>query len=186
MSVGGAVKRINISGTEMKVTIIGNFDVIAATVNPNFQQTGTWYDYFSGESIEVTDVSEEIILNPGEYHIYTSVQLETPDITDPDTGFGEVGKDNGINIGLKTYPNPATEAVKIDFSLEKALENAEISILNLSGQKVNTLYSGKLLKGQHNFEWQLDTSQGNKVATGVYLLKISSGNLNKSSVLIVK
>jgi len=185
MSVGGAAKRINISGTDMDVTVIGNFDVSGKTIDPNFQQTGTWYDYFSGESIDVTNASEEITLAPGEFHIYTSVQLETPDISDPSTGFDDVTKANALNIRLRTYPNPATDRVKVEFSLENTIENADVSIFNINGQKVNTLFSGNLLKGQHNFEWQLNNEQGNKVAKGVYLLKVNANKINKNSVLIV-
>ncbi|NJO92197.1 MAG: hypothetical protein HC831_26935 [Chloroflexia bacterium] len=63
-------------------------------------------------------MNAEITLSPGEYHIYTTVQLETPDITDPSTGISEVESKNSINIGLKTYPNPATDMVNLEFSLE--------------------------------------------------------------------
>ncbi len=185
MSVAGSAKRINISGTDMDVTIIGNFDVSGKNIDPNFQQTGTWYDYFSGESIEVADVNEVITLSPGESHIYTTVQLETPDITDPSTGISEVGSKNNVNIGLKTYPNPATDMVNLEFSIENSVENAEIAVFNLSGQKINTIYSGKLMKGQHNFEWNLNNEQGAKVSKGLYLLKIKATNINQNSVIVV-
>lgn len=186
INVTGATKSINLTGSDMNVTIIGNFDVVAAEINPNFQQTGTWYDYFSGESISVTDVNANIALVPGEYHIYTTVQLAKPDITDPSTGIFEVKKNSSEQIGLKTYPNPATELVNIEFILEKQLENAEISVYNIHGQKVNTIYHGNLSKGQHKLEWQLNGAQGNKISKGLYLIKVSDGKLNNNSVVIVK
>ncbi len=185
MSVSGVDKRINISGTDMNVTIIGNFDVSGKNIIPNFQQTGTWYDFFSGESIEVTDVNAEITLAPGEYHIYTTVKLETPDITDPGTGINEVKNNTNLNIGLKTYPNPTSDKVNIEFSLENNLDNAELCVYNLNGQKINTIYSGKLLKGQHTFEWNVNNSQGTKVSKGLYLLKIKATNINQNSVIVV-
>jgi glycosidase len=185
MSVSGNVKRINISSPDMDVTIIGNFDVSGKTIDPNFQQTGSWYDYFTGESIDVTDVNAEITLSPGEYHIYTTVQLETPDITDPTTSIHEVNGKNNINIGLKTYPNPTTDRVKVEFSLENTVENAEIAVFNLNGQKVHTLYSGKLLEGQHSLDWNVNNKQGNKVSKGLYLLKIEATNINQNSVIVV-
>ena len=32
--------------TDMKVNILGNFGVSSVTINPAFQQTGKWYEYF--------------------------------------------------------------------------------------------------------------------------------------------
>jgi len=64
----------------MDVTIIGNFDVYPMTIDPDFTKTGTWYDYFTGESIEVTDVNMPIELDISEQRIYTSVQLDIPDL----------------------------------------------------------------------------------------------------------
>ena len=185
MDVGGALKRINLNGTNMDATIIGNFDVSEKNIDPNFQQTGTWYDYFTGEPIEITDVNEEITLAPGEYHIYTTVQLETPDITDPTTGISDVSRENNINIDLKTYPNPASDKIKVEFNLENSVERAEIALFNLNGQKVNTLYTGNLMKGQHSLEWNINNEQGNRVSKGFYLLQVKAANINQNSVLVV-
>jgi hypothetical protein len=80
-------------------------------------------------------VNAEITLSPGEYHIYTTVQLETPDITDPSTGINDFDGKNSLNIGLKTYPNPATDKVNLEFRLENTVENAEIAVFNLSDKK---------------------------------------------------
>jgi len=43
----------------------------------SFTSVGTWYDFFSGESMEVTAGSMEITLNPGEFHIYSDQQVST-------------------------------------------------------------------------------------------------------------
>ncbi|NJO92198.1 MAG: hypothetical protein HC831_26940 [Chloroflexia bacterium] len=53
------------------------------------------------------------------------------------------------------------------------------------GTKINTIYSGKLLKGQHNFEWTVNNEQGAKVSKGLYLLKIKATNINENSVIVV-
>jgi len=77
-SQNGSTKRINIAHATMDVTIIGNFDTEMATIDPNFSVDGTWYDFFSDDQIEVTDVNEEIGLFPGEFHIYTTLELPSP------------------------------------------------------------------------------------------------------------
>ncbi len=63
----------------MNVTIIGNFNVIDDAMSPNFQHTGKWYDFFSGDSIEVTDINEGVFLKAGEFHIYSDEKLPTPE-----------------------------------------------------------------------------------------------------------
>uniref|UniRef100_UPI003563EF0E alpha-amylase family glycosyl hydrolase n=1 Tax=Labilibaculum sp. TaxID=2060723 RepID=UPI003563EF0E len=81
LNTSSFLKRIEINDDDMDVRIIGNFDVEAGEIDPNFSETGTWYDYFSGEELTITDVNALIDLEAGEYHIYTNKQLTTPDIT---------------------------------------------------------------------------------------------------------
>jgi len=80
LATSQALKRIEINHSDMNVRIIGNFDVIAGEINPNFSETGSWYDYFTGKKITVSNPTEKIALEPGEYHIYTNKQLTTPNI----------------------------------------------------------------------------------------------------------
>ncbi|MFK7806503.1 MAG: DUF4961 domain-containing protein [Saprospiraceae bacterium] len=80
VSLSSYTKRINLNDDQTNATIIGNFDVVKKSIDPNFQSTGTWYDYFSGESISVSDVNAMIDLEPGEFHIYTDEPLETPNV----------------------------------------------------------------------------------------------------------
>jgi hypothetical protein len=80
IDVSDTLKTIHLRHEEMDVTIIGNFDTYPQTIDPAFTQTGTWYDYFSGESIEVSDIHMPIDLDISEYRIYTTKSLETPDL----------------------------------------------------------------------------------------------------------
>jgi hypothetical protein len=80
LNTGSFLKRIEINHSDMDVRVIGNFDVEEGEIDPNFSQTGSWYDYFSGQEISVSDVNAKISLAPGEYHIYTTKQLTTPDV----------------------------------------------------------------------------------------------------------
>jgi len=183
MSVGGAMKRINLTGTNMNVTIVGNFGVTEAQIDPNFQSTGVWYDYFSGGNMQVDNVNANLTLAPGEYHIYTSAQLTKPEVvTDIETVLGKTSK----TVHLKAFPNPAESIMSINFELEETAKNAEISIFNLSGQKVASLHNGQLSKGEQHFEWNLNSTKGQKVSSGAYLLKLKSENINENLILIVK
>lgn len=75
-----ALKRIEINHADMDVRIIGNFDIKEGSISANFSKTGTWYDYFSGQEVNVTAIDASITLQPGEYHIYTTKQLTQPNV----------------------------------------------------------------------------------------------------------
>ena len=78
LNVGGLTKSIVLRHTSMDVVIIGNFDVTSKSIAPQFTQTGIWYEYFTGEEKSVTNISESLTLNPGEYKLYSTVKLLDP------------------------------------------------------------------------------------------------------------
>jgi 1,4-alpha-glucan branching enzyme len=74
-SLGGAIKTIQLKDASANVEVVGNFDVVQQTGNIDFPATGTWYDNISGSSINVTSLPYSMTLQPGEYHVYSSVAL---------------------------------------------------------------------------------------------------------------
>ncbi len=75
-NLAGSVKNIALSGNGVDVQVVGNYDVTAQSATVNFTRTGTWYDYVSGSTINVTNTATNMTLNPGEYHIYSSQRLQ--------------------------------------------------------------------------------------------------------------
>jgi 1,4-alpha-glucan branching enzyme len=106
--VSGPWKRIEIDDPEMDIRIIGNFDVVPLTVNPSFSHTGTWFDFFSGKEVEVTDTEREVVLMPGQFHIFTSKRVFTPEISREEPVFTDSSE------SLELYPNPAGDAVYVN------------------------------------------------------------------------
>lgn len=77
--LSGLGKRMWIAHSSMNVVIVGNMDVNGMAIMPGFQNTGTWYDYFEGTSFQVSDAAGHTInLAPGEYKVFTSVELDRP------------------------------------------------------------------------------------------------------------
>lgn len=77
--LGSLVKRAWIAHNTMNVVTGANFDVKNNTINPVFQHTGTWYNYFTGENFEVNSTSGySINANPGEYYLFTDKKLTRP------------------------------------------------------------------------------------------------------------
>jgi len=81
ISAWGKQKQIHINDGSMNVTIFGNFDVADQNTYTGFQHTGKWYDYFTGNELDVTNTQMTIPLKPGKFHIYTNKKLPVPDMS---------------------------------------------------------------------------------------------------------
>ena len=164
----------------MNVTILGNFDVVTDNIDPDFQYTGYWYDYFSGDSIDVADVNAEITLNAGQYKIYTDVKLEKPEI-----GIGINDHSELPSIIHAIYPNPSDNQFNIAFSLSERTV-VKINIYNLSGQHIASVYNGKLSPGKQSIVWNGLNDTGDKVNQGMYLAEVMVNGQKEVKKLIVK
>ncbi len=166
--VGGLGKRLIIQHPQMDVVIIANFDVNPISMVPGFTQTGTWYDYFTGGSIIEENLSNPFLLEPGEYRVYTTVELETPDITVGvyDTDFAGGALD-------APYPNPFTDFTQLSFDLEKSSQ-IEILVMDLQGRVIRNLASGKFAAGNHMQRWNGRDDSGAKVPAGLYFINLRS------------
>jgi 1,4-alpha-glucan branching enzyme len=74
-SLGGAIKTIQLKDASANVEVIGNFDIVQQTGSISFPSIGIWYDNISKTSINVTSLPYSMTLQPGEYHVYSSVTL---------------------------------------------------------------------------------------------------------------
>lgn len=72
-------KKIWITHSSMDVLITVNMGVNGFIMSPGFTHAGTWYDYFSGEAITVTDPGGHYFYyNPGDYRVFTSQPVAKP------------------------------------------------------------------------------------------------------------
>jgi 1,4-alpha-glucan branching enzyme len=164
--VGGLEKRLIIQHPEMDVVIIANFDVVPQSILPGFTQTGTWYDYFTGESIVEENLSNQFLLEPGEYRVYTTLELETPDIS--------LNIDEADFVGGSLdvpYPNPFSDFTQLSFTLEQSAQ-VDMVVVDLQGRIVRNLASGKFSSGNHMQRWNARDNAGAKVASGLYLIQL--------------
>jgi hypothetical protein len=154
MAVNGATKRINLSDNNLNVTVIGNFDVVSAFVNPNFQKSGTWYEFFTGTTINVTAPTQQLVLQPGEYRLYTDRYI-TP-LVNPGTSTNEKLKEEETKISI--YPNP----VKNILFIGSDESGGDVEIFNFKGQSI----AKERLKGK-SIAFPIEN-----LAPGIYFVKI--------------
>ncbi len=128
LSLDGAMKRIHLNHPSNQVTVLGNFGIEAGEINPGFQQTGTWYEFFSRDELEVDDVNQTISLQPGEYRMYSTTAF-------PDHGVPLQSEDpegSPANDELRIYPNPARATLNVDAT--STIE--EVKVIDLIGRTV--------------------------------------------------
>lgn len=82
------------------------------------------------------------------------------------------------------FPNPFSNSTTFSFYLFESAQ-VEIDIYNIRGQKVSTVLKKKCVEGPHSGTWYGIDDYGNKVATGVYLYKVSIEDKIKINKLLL-
>ena len=116
---------------EMNVQIVVNFDVSEQGVIVEFPHPGTWYDYYAhGNPLNVASTSMAINLQPGEYKMFTDVQIENTLIT---------GVEEETMPSMRIYPNPVNQLINIEPEQEIIYR---MTLRNLYGQEFYVPRSG--------------------------------------------
>lgn len=166
---GGMGKRIQLNHPEMNAVVIGNTDVVGINMVPGFQQTGTWYEYFSGDVIEENNLENAFFLEPGEYRIYTDEPLPTPDLS---TSIDEVME--FFNVEFIAQPNPFENSVELYLSLSQQ-GSLDLIISDMSGRVVKSMNDVQLASGDQMIRWDGRDDFGNELNAGLYIVTAKAG-----------
>jgi hypothetical protein len=102
-------------------------------------------------------------------------------------GYNEYAQNNSDGISLipdeytlrQNFPNPFNPYTTIIFSLPKS-EEVHLEIFNTLGQKITSLINGSRLDaGYHSTEWNGLNSNGQLVASGLYIYRLRAGKFVK-------
>jgi hypothetical protein len=156
LSVGGVAKTIQLSDNAHNITLIGNFGVTNQQLTVNFQHTGTWYEFFSGTSLNVANTASTFTLNPGEYRLYSDKEL--PAFKDLAT---TVSEDFGSSFP-QIYPNPVSGNLHINAS--ERIQKVEL--YTIDGKQLNLSYP-------NTNRTDIDL---NHMTSGIYFVKIRTNN----------
>lgn len=163
-SLADGKKYIRLSSSDLNAIVIGNFEIGSRSIAPGFQHTGWWYDYITGDSLNVENQLMNIILKAGEYRVYLDEKIGDPvvisGIEDPEL----------IVNDYKLFPNPTQTDLNISITLTQA-QNLEASIYTSEGQLMKSkrmdLGAGK---GDIHFDLR-------DVPEGLYYISISGDQL---------
>jgi len=173
-------KRIRLSYNDENAVIIGNFNVVNQSLDPDFFHTGIWYDYFSGDSIYVSDLNDPIDLDPGQFHIYSNFYMNPPEENLLSTHTENEFLPNTIEI-KQNYPNPFNPSTLIQISNNGDMQTS-LHIFDINGKLVDTLMDQNFISGINTYQWNAST-----FPSGIYIARLSSGSMNRSiKMLLVK
>jgi glycosidase len=184
LTVSASIKKINLIHATMDAYIIGNFGVTQLTANQSFTRTGWWYDYFSGDSVNVTSLTENITLEPGDFRIYTTTKLPTPEagiLLDVE----QIDDQIPVEFALEqNYPNPFNPNTVIRYSIVSP-SLVSLKIFDVLGREVKTLVNKEQVNGVYEVNWNGDDALGNKVSTGVYFYRIDAGDFVQTKKMML-
>jgi hypothetical protein len=165
-------------------TDIGGADVI---IGDNSSPLGTWtrYEVIATAPAATDSVDAYILFTQGPF-------LENGAIFVDDVAFAEYvasGVDDtpgksGITM-YQNVPNPFNPSTRISFDLEQR-ENVTVSVYDVKGRLVNTLFSGQLEAGPQSVDWNGTSANGTRVSSGVYLyvLRTSTETISRRMVML--
>jgi subtilisin family serine protease len=90
------------------------------------------------------------------------------------------------NLTLEqNYPNPFNKYTSIVFH-SPSVENVELTILNVIGEKIKTIFIGQSIIGKNEFTWNGKNDKGIETASGVYyyVLRVNNNFYAKKMVIV--
>jgi glycosidase len=127
-SLNGSVKSLKLNDPSMNAVVIVNIDVNPQDKTIDFQHNGWWYEYFSGDSIQINGTSI-ISLDPGDYKVFTDLKLNKPEILNT-LGFNEY---EIANWDVNIFPNPSRDFLNITVNGSRS-KNIKYTIMNTLGK----------------------------------------------------
>ncbi|MEZ4724525.1 MAG: M1 family aminopeptidase [Candidatus Kapaibacterium sp.] len=138
-----------------------NYELSELFVNNEKNQTFYFENTFFPVKVEIDPVS---VLHYTFSSVITSVQLED-----------YVGD-------LELYPNPSTEGIsQLNMNIKNIVQNANIELIDLLGNKVQTIYNGRL--NPSSIGYKIFT---NGLAKGIYIVNINLDGVYTSKKLIIQ
>ena len=135
LSLGGGFKTIQLQHPDLQVFMFGNFELVTqGNQQVQFPKTGKWYNYFTGQELNVTNVQLSFGLRPNEFYLFTDKPLPLPDKDILQADFITSIPEEVDESGFAIYPNPATSSLVVE--LPKEMAGAQYRVFDVTGRVV--------------------------------------------------
>lgn len=176
LTIGQTVsKKIKLNSPTSNAVILGNVSVNAQSMSIDFQHTGTWYNYLTGEELQVNVVNQTFNLEPGGYRVFLDKKVSLP----PGISLAAKELPEGFDQ-LEVFPNPTEGQLVVGFTLNKK-SRITVDLFDLTGKLVKKLGSAEYPIGENYLENEVGS-----LAPGIYMLRIldENGGVATRKVLI--
>ena len=132
-------KALTLRHDSMDAVVVGNFGLDARAVEVTFPGGGTYYNYFTGDSLAVegeadADVALSLTLAPSVYRVYTSERLPAPEagfFTETLVSTAEVSP----GVVVRAYPNPVGDVLTVETGGWDA-DRLRVGLFDVAGARV--------------------------------------------------
>lgn len=177
--LAGNTKWLKLVTDSLNVVVVGNFDVVANTVNVSFPNAGTWYSYLTGTSRTASGSTETINLQPGEYYVYTNKDVRNTVST---ALFSPMVP--SVDMSLRVMPNPVKEQAMVSYNLPES-GKVSLQLLGMNGSRLGSLFQGFQSKGPHSSPINTVTNSFKQYAPGVYLIQLTVNGKQQTTKFII-
>jgi len=140
-------KFLRLNSDDLNAVVVGNFEIGARSISPGFRSKGWWYDYITGDSINVENQLMNLVLQAGEYHVYLDQKIGEPTI------ISGIEDPKLIVENYQLYPNPVQNTLNVQLSLTEA-QSVTVELYSANGQLIKTK-NIQLLAGDRAFQLDL-------------------------------
>lgn len=141
VSNGTTVKWLNVTGSTLKVVVVGNMGVTQQSAQVTFPNTGTWYSYLTDSSATISSTTPTVTLKPGEFYVFTNISLHTLPVKWLSFTAQKAGE-SSIQLNWST-----TEDVNNShFNVERSINGVNYSL-------IGSVPAGKAVNGIENYSF---------------------------------
>ncbi len=87
-------------------------------------------------------------------------------------------------ISMTNFPNPFNPETTVSFNVPEEM-NASVTVYNIRGQKIATLFNGRAEAGANSVVWNGTDESGKKVSSGIYFYKLTAGNQTQLKKMVM-
>jgi hypothetical protein len=81
-------------------------------------------------------------------------------------------------------PNPTAAATTLQYTLPTAT-SVDIDVVNVTGRRIATLFSGSMPEGTHSVKWNGGLSEGGTAPVGLYFVRLRAAGVERTSRVIL-
>jgi glycosidase len=178
-NTSGLFKSLVLNDDSLKVVVIGNFDVTAQTGSVTFPTAGIYYSYLGSTYRTATGSAENITLQPGEYYVYASRNINNIVVTAVNNPTVTA---NDLQISIA--PNPVSGNATIQYTIPQS-GNVTINVKNLNGNNIATLINAFKAKGTQTIALNSNGFNAQTLSNGLYLLELTVNGTRRTEKFII-